>query len=459
MADFGPGVASERRGSRGRGRALDNKCRVQKRCFTTGWSGNRLWIGIDVNLDDGRALRPHSATADSGAVAIVNRTLGATGTVRKSIEIAIALRDAGVPVEIWTARGGGALADTVPAGIPIVAFADGSLLGRTAPGLALALARAIRARRPGLLLSGGKHFHLIARAGLALSGRRDVTAFAGRASNTGVRPGRGLIRERIADFFYRMKYGAMDLVIAVSKAIEREVAAKLGPARGRVHCVPNGVDLARVQSAIDHPLAHPWLDAANLRVIASVGRLDPQKGYDTLIRGMAELRDLEDLRLIVVGKGDEAYRDHLIGLARTLGIADRVDLVGFLAEPFALAARADVFVLPSRWEGASNALLEALACGMSIVATDCPGGNREILSYGANGVLAPVDDPAALALAIRYELRHPRDPEMQRAAARRFSLDRCMNMYVTLLDHYRRGGGGESRGEERAPAGLKPAHG
>lgn len=403
--------------------------------------------GPPVPVGDGR-----------GPVAIVNRTLGATGTVRKSIEIAVALRNAGVPVEIWAARADGPLAGQVPADIPVVAFAGKGPLAGTLPGVVLSLARTIRRRRPGLLLSGGKHFHLPARLGLALSGRREATAFAGRASNSGGRPGRGPLRQALADLFYRVKYGGMDLVIAVSRTIEREVVAKLGPVRGRVYCVPNGVDLAGVAASASRRASHPWLDASNLRVIASVGRLDPQKGYDTLIRAMAELRDLDDLRLIIVGKGSAAYRERLVALARELGVAARVDLVGFLPEPFALAARADLFVLPSRWEGASNALLEALACGMPIVATDCPGGNREILSYGANGTLAPVDDPRGLAEAIRAELDQPHDPAAQRAAARRFSLDRCMRGYVHLLESHRRGAldGGSPRGD-RGPA-LAPAH-
>ena len=93
----------------------------------------------------------------------------------------------------------------------------------------------------------------------------------------------------------------------------------------------------------------------------------------------------------------------------------------------------------SRWEGASNALLEALACGLPLVATDAPTGNREIIGEGRYGTLAPVEDAAGLAEAIRTELALKRDPEEQRAAADAFDISLCLDRWVKLLSAARTG--------------------
>jgi glycosyltransferase involved in cell wall biosynthesis len=136
---------------------------------------------------------------------------------------------------------------------------------------------------------------------------------------------------------------------------------------------------------------------------------------------------------MIIGDGGADQVARLKGLAEEKGVADRLSLLGYQDNPFAILSRADLFVSASRWEGASNALIEALACGLPIVATDCPTGNREVVEAGPYGTLAPVEDAEGLAGAIRTELTHRRSREAQSAGARRWSLDRCMNDWVDLL--------------------------
>jgi glycosyltransferase involved in cell wall biosynthesis len=94
-------------------------------------------------------------------------------------------------------------------------------------------------------------------------------------------------------------------------------------------------------------------------------------------------------------------------------------------------ARADAFVVSSRFEGLSLVLIEALACGASVVSTDCPSGPREILADGAFGALVPVDDPAALAGALRDALSRPRGQHADRAKA--FSVAAAVQAYIDLF--------------------------
>ncbi len=111
---------------------------------------------------------------------------------------------------------------------------------------------------------------------------------------------------------------------------------------------------------------------------------------------------------MILGQG--RARERLLALAAELGVAEDVALPGFVPEPYAFMAHADLFAFTSRWEGLGFVIIEALAVGTPVVATDCPSGPREILQDGRIGPLVPVGDAAALAAAMH--------PDPGRTAAR-----------------------------------------
>jgi len=134
--------------------------------------------------------------------------------------------------------------------------------------------------------------------------------------------------------------------------------------------------------------------------VLAAGRLVHQKGFDVLIRAFAvAAHDCPDLRLAIAGEGPQAGL--LRELVTELKLNDRVMFLGIVSGLQALMHEADVFVLSSRYEGFPNVLLEALACGLPVIATDCPGGPREILHDGEFGLLVPCEDPIALGAALR----------------------------------------------------------
>jgi glycosyltransferase involved in cell wall biosynthesis len=138
--------------------------------------------------------------------------------------------------------------------------------------------------------------------------------------------------------------------------------------------------------------------------------------------------------LLILGDSKKSTsRDELLQLAGELGVADDVDLPGFVTNPLAYMARASVFALSSAWEGLPGVLIEAMACGCPVVSTDCPGGSREILNDGRVGPLVPVGDADALAKAICALIDAPTPRDVLLARAADFDVDRAVESYLQLF--------------------------
>jgi glycosyltransferase involved in cell wall biosynthesis len=234
-------------------------------------------------------------------------------------------------------------------------------------------------------------------------------------------------RRRLA-ILYRSADALIGISAGGSEALRRLLG---GTARPPIHTIWNPVDLPAVRALAQAPIEHPWFQPGRRPVIVSVGRLVAAKDYSTLLRAFGLLRRWLDCRLVIVGEGRQ--RERLMRLARKLGVAHDFDLPGFRANPFPFVARADLFVASSIFEGANNALMEALALGAPCVSTDCRSGPREVLEGGRYGRLVPVGDAAALADAMLATLRAPPDRAMLRAGAERFDLDTSARGYLAVL--------------------------
>ena len=344
-------------------------------------------------------------------IAIFLQDLVAGGAERMMLHLGEAFAARGHAVELVLVRAEGEYVPMVPPCLKLVDLK----LRRTGASLP-ALASYLRRERPDAMLSGLVHVNVMAvLAGkLARSGTRVVVSERNTISRD-VHDSPSLA-VRMAHWVVPWVYPRADAVIAVSHGVARDLAAYSGMPEHRIDVVNNPVVTAKLASSAAAPSPHPWFEDGGPPVVLAAGRLAPQKDYPTLIRAFALLRQSRDVRLLIIGEGDE--RPAIEAMVSDLGLAGAVAMPGYLANPYAAMARASVFVLTSRWEGSPNVLVEAMACGAPVVATDCPSGPAEILEGGRYGPLVRMGDAQAIAQGIAAMLddRVPSDLLKRRAA-------------------------------------------
>lgn len=138
-------------------------------------------------------------------------------------------------------------------------------------------------------------------------------------------------------------------------------------------------------------------DNASVVRIVSVGRLTEQKGFSYLLTAMSILEEKEQVKLIIVGEGP--MRGELQGHARLLGLGERVEFLGYRTDVLEILSTADIFISSSLWEGFPTVILEAMAIGIPVIATDISGSN-ELIINGTTGILVPIENPVEIAKAI-----------------------------------------------------------
>jgi len=193
-------------------------------------------------------------------------------------------------------------------------------------------------------------------------------------------------------------YPLADCVLVPSAGVAADLSAYAGIDRSHIRVVPSPVVTRELRNKAREAVDHPWLTKHEAPVVLGVGELGHRKDFETLLRAFALVRRVRPCRLIILGRGRR--RDALRALATELGVAQDVDLPGFRPNPYAFMARADLFVLSSRWEGMPVVLIEALAVYTPAISTDCPSGPREILTGSGLGTLVPVGGVEPMADAI-----------------------------------------------------------
>ena len=292
-----------------------------------------------------------------------------------------------------------------------------------------ALAAYLNTQRPTVLLSALNYTNIAAllARGLSVQPPRLVISVHNHLSTVAAHAP----HERRVLQLARWFYPEADRIVAVSDGVADDLARVIAVPRSRITTIYNPIFRPEILIQAQARLGHAWFAPGTPRVILAIGKLKPQKDFACLIRAFTRVRALRPARLLILGEGPQ--REALLSLARKLRVENDVALPGFVANPFAYMGRAAVFVLSSAWEGLSNVIIEALACGCPVVSTDCPSGPAEILDGGTYGRLVPVGDDAALANAILATLDNPPPRDRLRDRAQFFSVDCAVERYLDVL--------------------------
>lgn len=371
-------------------------------------------------------------------VILINE-LGGGGAERVAATLANYLHEQmGLEITIVTLDGGPSSYPLVP-GVEVrplwthrLARGPGKVL--SLPLAAVAFARLVRVDRPDAAMS----FLVRANIVMVLSGWLGnwlPTIISERVAST-VYAGSSLVAI-VMRTLVRLLYPRADGVIAISEGVKKSLVAQGIPV-GRIRVIHNPQSVDQIMS--EAATADTRRD--NTFRLISVARLTDQKDLPTLLRAFRMIRQVEGrARLIMLGEGPDA--EALKRLAVELDIADAIEWRGWLP-PYRAMAEADVFVLSSRYEGFANVIVEAMACGLPVVSTDCESGPSEILANGEYGLLVPVGDSKAMAAAI---LRLIGDPQLRgslrdrgRRRARDFDVSVMAPAYLEVLRHGKTGG-------------------
>ena len=223
-------------------------------------------------------------------------------------------------------------------------------------------------------------------------------------------------------------YPLADARVAVSGGVADDLARLSGLCRSRFTVIHNPVPVTGAGTA--RGTDSPWGDWRGKRII-TVGRMKAQKNHALLVRAFQRLLQHVDARLMILGVGELAGT--LAEQVAAAGLQDRVLLPGYIQDPTPYYESADLFVLSSDYEGFGNVIVEALAAGLPVVSTDCPGGPAEILQSGRYGRLVPVGDEAALAAAMAQALVEPHDRGFLKSRAQDFTPSVLAAQYIHLL--------------------------
>jgi glycosyltransferase involved in cell wall biosynthesis len=294
--------------------------------------------------------------------------------------------------------------------------------------------KCIKNKKPDLILSMLTHCNIMAIvAGLMYKIRTIVSEHNTLSEIIKTEDGRKMMGIS-GSFLVRKLYRFANKIIAVSEGIKDDLIKNFGISKEKISVIYNPVDLENIRTLSKEPVDHHFFES-NVPIIISVGRLIYQKGFDLFIRALKKLSSQIDFRAIILGNGPE--KESLEDLAFKLDIIDKISFAGFKANPFAFLSKSDIFVLSSRFEGLPMAILEAMACEVPIIATDCKSGPREILQDGEYGIFVPIEDEDALSVAMLKLLKdsalRERFKLLSKERVTNFSIDKIVKKYEELI--------------------------
>jgi glycosyltransferase involved in cell wall biosynthesis len=356
-------------------------------------------------------------------IALFVPTLGGGGAEKVMVNLAYGFLEAGHKVDLLLVKNEGPYFKELSSSLNIV-----DLRAQHTSLALFSLCRYLRRSNPDVMLSAMDYANVVALWAKRISRVRTLSVISEHSIFSVAAKKPPNIRTRLSlSILMRLSYPMADKIIAVSAGIAHDLARTFGISDEKITVIFNPIRFDNIAKKATEPIDHPWYRPGNPPVLLSVGRLHRGKDYPNLLRAFSLIRRKRNVRLIILGEGKE--RSQLKALTRKLNIDQDVDIPGFKDNPYNFMAFSRVFVLSSQFEGFSNVLLEAIACGCPVVSTDCPSGPKEIFDKTGVGRLVPVGRPELLAEAIIEALQHG---EKRRPDLHEFSYEDIIKKYMRV---------------------------
>lgn len=345
------------------------------------------------------------------------------GAERVFLTLAEGFINRGIRVDLIAAGGYGELIHDIDPRARLVDFGKTRIISALP-----AMIRYLRTQNPQVLISALTHTNLVAIWAKKLAGSRTRLILTEHLSMQV----RANLKHRMLYPLAGLFYPSADAIIAVSDGVAKDFR-RLMHSKTEVNVIYNPVNLERIMQLSQHAPEHPWLVKKECPVFVAVGRLHPNKDYPTMLQAFARIHAQLPSKLIILGKGSE--RSRLEALIASHGLSDSVSMPGFVDNPYPYMRNADVFLMSSVFEGLMIVLIEALACGATIVATDCPSGPAEVLAGGEFGTLVPVGRPDLLAQAVMDACNEPIEKQKAIERAAWFDVNKITDHYLELIQN------------------------
>jgi len=357
-------------------------------------------------------------------ISFVTARHGGSGVPLAQIRLAKALRRGGYEVEYLIGYVPDDIAPPVIKGVKVIVLNN----PRTHK-LLLQIRSYIKARRPNVIFSAEDHLNIVV-AIAAILARSDVKISA----SSRIAPHRVYPNEYLSKSWIMKKLGILvrnriDALVCVSEDMAKEYRELMRSSK--YQCIYNLIVDADTATKMDEPTNDPWMNDSSIPIVIAAGTLNRRKGFADLICAMSILGKSVNARLVILGEGPR--RRELQALIEEKGLASSIRLLGFRDNPLKYFRRSKVFVLSSYAEGLPNVLVEAMACGCTPVATDCPTGPREVLKDGKYGHLVPMRDPQAMANAIKAAIERPMPANLLDEAIQPFTEETVIKKHQEVL--------------------------
>jgi glycosyltransferase involved in cell wall biosynthesis len=385
-----------------------------------------------------------SPTNKSQRVAFCISSFRFGGGERVMIDLANWAAERGIPVDLVVLSRVGQFEGQVDPRVRVVSFNSARLL----PGV-LSLTRYLIRERPRVLIALDEACHIAALMAKTIT--RVSTRIILRVGTmmTLLYATRPAFKDQVRNQLLHLFYPKADTIIAVSAGVKDDMVRNFRVAPEKVTIIHNPKKIEEIERAAQEPVEHPWLTPGHeIPVVVGVGRFRELKGFGETIEAFAQVSKKIPCRLLLVGDGRDKVR--LESLVEKFNLKDSVSFTGYVENPHAYVARSDIFTLASWWEGMPNSLVEAIICGVPVVATDCLGP-REVLAPSTDpllqikegvewtpcGALVPIKGVAELAQALEKllsdgELRK-RCSEAARKRGRDFNAPEILAKYFAIL--------------------------